>query len=94
MNIMLKKGKKGSNRGKIRVNMVKLDEILKRFYAENMKNRGKVYLEWLKKVMQTFDIIEENKGQRLYFLGNELEVACINDSSGKGLGKSRKSNEK
>jgi hypothetical protein len=45
-------------------------------------------------VKQTSDIIEENKGESLYFLGNELEVACINDSSGKGLGKSRKSNEK
>ena len=74
--------------------MVKLDEIFKRFYAKNMENGGKACLEWLKKVMQTFEIIKENKGQRLYFLGNELEVACINDSSGKGLGKSRKSNEK
>ena len=91
---MLKKGKKEVNKAKIRVNMVKLDEIFKRFYAKNKENRKKVYLEWLKKVKQTFDIIKENKGQSLYFLGNELEVACINDSSGKGLGKSRKSNEK
>ncbi len=91
---MLKKGKKEVNKAKIRVNMVKLDEIFKRFYAENKENRKKVYLEWLKKVKQTFDIIKENKGQSLYFLGNQLEVACINDSSGKGLGKSRKSNEK
>lgn len=91
---MLKKGKKGSNRGQIRENMVKLDEISEQFYAENKENRGKVYLEWLKKVKQTSDIIEENKGESLYFLGNELEVACINDSSGKGLEKSRKSNEK
>lgn len=91
---MLKKGKKEVNKGQIRRNMVKLDEISERFYAENKENRRKVYLEWLKKVKQTFDIIEENKGESLYFLGNELEVACINDSSGKGLGKSRKSNEK
>lgn len=91
---MLKKGKKEVNKAKIRVNMVKLDEISERFYAENKENRKKVYLEWLKKAKQTSDIIKENKGQRLYFLGNELEVACINDSSGKGLGKSRKSNEK
>jgi hypothetical protein len=91
---MLKKGKKEVNKGQIRRNMVKLDEISERFYAENKENRRKVYLEWLKKVKQTSDIIEENKGKSLYFLGNELEVACINDSSGKGLGKSRKSNEK
>jgi hypothetical protein len=91
---MLKKGKKGVNKAKIRVNMVKLDEIFKRFYAENKENRKKVYLEWLKKVKQTSDIIKENKGPSLYFLGNELEMACINDSSGKRLGKSRKSNEK
>ena len=76
------------------LNTVKLDEISKTFYAENKKNREKVYVEWLKKTKQTSDIIEENKGQSLYFLENELEVACINDSSGKGLGKSRKSNEK
>ena len=91
---MLKKGKKGLNKGQIRENMVKLDEISEQFYAENKENREKVYLEWLKKVKQTSDIIEKNKGESLYFLGNELEVACINDSSGKGLGKSRKSNEK
>jgi len=91
---MLKKGKKGVNEAKIRLNTVKLDEISKQFYAENKENRKKVYLEWLKKVKQTSDIIEENKGKSLYFLGNELEVACINDSSGKGLEKSRKSNEK
>ena len=91
---MLKKGKKGVNEVKIRVNTVKLDEISKPFYAENKENRKKVYLEWLKKATQTSDIIGENKGQSLYFLGNELEVACINDSSGKRLGKSRKSNEK
>jgi len=69
---MLKKGKKEVKKGKKGLNKVKLDEIFKRFYAENKKNRKKVYLEWLKKVMQTFDIIEENKGQSLYFLGNEL----------------------
>lgn len=91
---MLKKGKKAVNEAEIRVNMVKLDKISKQFYAENKENREKVYLEWLKKVKQTSDIIEENKGQSFYFLGNELEVACINDSSGKGLEKSRKSNEK
>ena len=91
---MLKKGKKGVNKAEIRVNMVKLDKILKKFYAENKENREKVYLEWLQKVKQTSEIIEENKGQSFYFLGNELEVACINDSSGKGLEKSRKSNEK
>lgn len=91
---MLKKGKKGVNQAEIRVNMIKLDEISEQFYAENKENRKKVYLEWLKKVKQTSDIIEENKGESLYFLRNELEVAFINDSSGKGLGKSRKSNEK
>tara|TARA_R100000908_G_scaffold16199_3_gene6121 strand:+ start:767 stop:1042 length:276 start_codon:yes stop_codon:yes gene_type:complete len=91
---MLKKGKKRSNEGQIRENMVKLDEISEQFYAENKEKRGKVYLEWLKKVKQTSDIIKENEGESLYFLGNELEVACINDSSGKGLEKSRKSNEK
>ena len=74
--------------------MVKLDKISEQFYAENKENREKVYLEWLQKVKQTSDIIEENKGQGLYFLRNELEVACIKDSSGKGLEKSRKSNEK
>ena len=47
---MLKKGKKEVNKGQIRRNMVKLDEISERFYAENKENRGKVYLEWLKKV--------------------------------------------
>ena len=69
---MLKKGKKWINEAEIGVNMVKLDKISKRFYAENKENRKKVYLEWLKKVKQTSDIIKENKGQSLYFLGNEL----------------------
>ena len=91
---MLKKDEKGVNEAKIRINMVKLDKISKKFYAENKENREKVYLEWLKKVKQTSDIIEENKGQSFYFLGDKLKVACINDSSGKGLEKSRKSNEK
>ena len=38
---MLKKGKKGSNKGQIRENMVKLDEISEQFYAENKENRGR-----------------------------------------------------
>lgn len=58
---MLKRGKKGLNEGKIRVNMLKLDEISKRFYTENKEQRGKVYLEWLQKVAQTADIIKKIK---------------------------------
>lgn len=58
---MLKKGKKGSNEGKIRVNMLKLDEISKRFYAENKEQRAKIYLEWLKNCSQTADIIKKIK---------------------------------
>ena len=58
---MLKKGKKRSNEGQIRVNMLKLDEISKRFYAEKKEQREKVYLEWLQKVTQTADIIKKIK---------------------------------
>ena len=52
------------------------------------------YLEWLQKVKQVSEIIEQNRPKTFYFFGNELESANSNVSRRSAQKKVEKSREK
>ena len=65
-----------------------------RFWQLEASGRGQAYLEWLQKVKQVSDIIEENRPKTFYFFGNELESANSNASRRWARKKVEKSREK
>jgi hypothetical protein len=65
-----------------------------RHWQLEASGRGQAYLEWLQKVKQTADIIEENRPKTFYFFGNELESANSNVSRRSARKKVEKSREK
>ena len=56
------------------------DDLAARFWQLEASGRGQGYLEWLQKVKQVSEIIEENRPKTFYFFGNELESANTNVS--------------
>ena len=70
------------------------DDLAARFWRLEASGRGRGYLEWLQKVKQTADIIEENRLETFYFFGNSLESANSNGSRRSARKKVEKSREK
>ena len=56
------------------------DALATRFWRLEASGRGRGYLEWLQKVRQVSEIIEENRPDTFYFYGNGLESANSNAS--------------
>ena len=70
------------------------DDLAARFWRLEASGRGRGYLEWLQKVRQVSEIIEENRPETFYFFGNELESANTNASRRLASKKVEKSREK
>ena len=70
------------------------DDLAARFWRLEASGKGRGYLEWLQKVRQTADIIEENRLETFYFFGNGLESANSNGSRRSARKKVEKSREK
>ena len=70
------------------------DDLAASYWQREASGRGRAYLEWLQKVRQTADIIEENRPETFYFFGNELEFANSNVSRRSARKKVEKSREK
>ena len=70
------------------------DDLAARFWQLEASGRGRGYLEWLQKVRQVSEIIEENRLKTFYFFGNELESANSNVSRRSAQKKVEKSREK
>ena len=70
------------------------DDLAARFWQQEASSRGRGYLEWLQKVRQVSDIIEENRPETFYFFGNKLESANSNVSRRSARKKVEKSREK
>lgn len=70
------------------------DDLAARFWQREASGRGQAYLEWLQKVRQVSDIIEENRPKTFYFFGNELESANSNAFRRSARKKVEKSREK
>ena len=70
------------------------DDLAARFWQLEASGRGRGYLEWLQKVRQVSEIIEENRPETFYFFGNGLESANSNASRRSALKKVEKSREK
>lgn len=70
------------------------DDLAARFWQLEASGRGRGYLEWLQKVRQVSEIIEENRPKTFYFFGNELESANSNASRRSARKKVEKSREK
>jgi hypothetical protein len=70
------------------------DALAASYWQREASGRGQAYLEWLQKVKQTADIIEENRPKTFYFFGNELESANSNASRRSARKKVEKSREK
>ena len=70
------------------------DALAARYWQREASGRGRAYLEWLQKVKQTADIIEENRPKTFYFFENELESANSNASRRSARKKVEKSREK
>jgi hypothetical protein len=70
------------------------DNLATRFWQLEASGKGRGYLEWLQKVRQTADIIEENRLETFYFFGNGLESANSNGSRRSARKKVEKSREK
>ena len=70
------------------------DNLATRYWQLEASGRGRGYLEWLQKVKQTADIIEENRLETFYFFGNGLESANSNGSRRLASKKVEKSREK
>ena len=70
------------------------DNIATRYWGLAASSRGRVYVEWLKKVSQVSDIIEKNRLQPCYFSSNRLESANTNAFKRVARSKSNKSNRK
>ena len=70
------------------------DDLAARFWQLEASGRGRGYLEWLQKVRQVSEIIEENRPETFYFYANGLESANSNASRQSALKKVEKSREK
>jgi len=70
------------------------DDLAARFWQREASGRGRGYLEWLQKVKQVLEIIEENRPKTFYFYGNGLESANSNVSRRSARKKVEKSREK
>ena len=70
------------------------DDLAARFWRLEASGRGRGYLEWLQKVRQVSEIIEENRPETFYFYANGLESANSNDSRRLAPKKVEKSREK
>ena len=70
------------------------DDLAARFWRLEASGRGRGYLEWLQKVKQVSEIIEENRPETFYFYGNGLESANSNASRRSARKKVEKSREK
>jgi hypothetical protein len=70
------------------------DDLAARFWRLEASGRGRGYLEWLQKVKQVSEIIEQNRPKTFYFFGNELESANSNASRRSARKKVEKSREK
>ena len=67
------------------------DDLAARHWQLEASGRGQSYLEWLQKVKQVSDIIEENEDNILYFFRYRKKPALNLASRGEGRGKSSKS---
>ena len=70
------------------------DDLAARFWRLEASGRRRGYLEWLQKVRQVSEIIEENRLDTFYFYGNGLESANSNASRRSSRKKVEKSREK
>jgi hypothetical protein len=70
------------------------DDLAARFWRLEASGRGRGYLEWLQKVRQVSEIIEQNRPETFYFFANGLESANSNASRRLALKKVEKSREK
>jgi hypothetical protein len=70
------------------------DNLATRFWQLEASGRGRGYLEWLQKVRQVSEIIEENRPETFYFFANGLESANSNGSRRSAQKKVEKSREK
>ena len=70
------------------------DDLAARFWRLEASGRGRGYLEWLQKVRQVSEIIEENRPETFYFYANGLESANSNASRRLAPKKVEKSREK
>jgi hypothetical protein len=70
------------------------DNLATRHWQLEASGRGRGYLEWLQKVRQVSEIIEENRLETFYFFGNGLESANSNGSRRSARKKVEKSREK
>ena len=70
------------------------DDLAARFWQLEASGRGRGYLEWLQKVRQVSEIIEENRPETFYFYANGLESANSNGSRRLAPKKVEKSREK
>ena len=70
------------------------DDLAARFWQLEASGRGRGYLEWLQKVRQVSEIIEENRPETFYFYANGLESANSNASRRSARKKVEKSREK
>ena len=70
------------------------DDLAARFWRLEASGRGQGYLEWLQKVRQVSEIIEENRPETFYFYANGLESANSNASRRSARKKVEKSREK
>ena len=70
------------------------DDLAARFWRLEASGRGQGYLEWLQKVKQVSEIIEQNRPKVLYFFRNELESANSNAFRRSARKKVEKSREK
>ena len=70
------------------------DNLATRYWQLGASGKGRGYLEWLQKVKQVSEIIEQNRPKTFYFFGNELESANSNASRRSASKKVEKSREK
>lgn len=70
------------------------DQIAAEFYNSDANTKKMVYENWLKKVKLTANYIDNLKKNAPDFFAKRKKVALSLASSGKGLGKSRKSRGK
>lgn len=70
------------------------DQIAAEFYNSDANTKKMVYENWLKKVKLTANYIDNLKKNTPDFFAKRKKVALSLASSGKGLGKSRKSRGK
>ena len=70
------------------------DDLAARYWQREASGRGRGYLEWLQKVRQVSEIIEENRPETFYFYANGLESANSNGSRRLASKKVEKSREK